>query len=122
MNSEKQHQLLELFFPKLYGRFSDLSNRFGGKMVAEKFKKVFLTNAAGKGFAKSGGFDIKEASTDWEEYRNLTSELIKFAIGVAGTKTVAKEIRATISEVEKETGQSLYEIGFKLNLNRYLEG
>lgn len=121
MNSEKQQQLLELFFPKLYGRFSDLVDRFGGKIVAGKFKKVFLTNAAGKGFKKGGGFDIEEASIDWEEYRNLTSELIKFSIGVAGTKTVAKEIQATISEIESETGENLYEIGFKLSLNRYLE-
>lgn len=121
MNTEKEQELLDLCFPRLYGRFSELVNNFGGKLVAEKFKETFLAHATGKGFKQGGGFDLIEASVDWEEYRNLMSELIEFTIGVAGKKTVGKEIQAAIREVEEKTGENLYEIGFKLNLNKYME-
>lgn len=121
MNPNNQKELLNLCFPRLYSRLTELTGRWGGNKVSENLKQVFLAHASGKGFNQSGKFVLSDASADWAEYRNLTSQLIEFTIGVAGRKAVAKEIQKTIDEIEKETGESLYETGFKLNLLRYLE-
>lgn len=120
MNLEQQQQLLDLCFPRLYGRLKTLVGRLGGEKIEQNLKNIFLAQAKGQGFKKGGAFSVEEASIDWADYKKLTDELIKFTAQVAGEKLVKKEIRAVISEIEKETGQSLYEIGFKLGLNRYL--
>ncbi len=121
MNSNRQQELLNLCVPRLYRRFANLAGTWGGKKVSENLKQVFLTHATGKGFSKDGSFILEDASVDWAEYRYLTSQLIEFTIGITGKNIVAREIQATIDEIEKETGESLYETGFKLNLLRYLE-
>ncbi len=121
MNSNRQQELLNLCVPRLYRRFANLAGAWGGKKVSENLKQVFLTHATGKGFSKDGSFILEDASVDWAEYRYLTSQLIEFTIGITGKNIVAREIQATIDEIEKETGESLYETGFKLNLLRYLE-
>ena len=47
----------------------------------------------------------------------MTAELIKFTAGVVGGKTVEKEIRGVLDEIEQEYGESIYEIRFKLGLH-----
>jgi len=120
MNSGQQQQLLDLCFSRLYGQFNTLVGRFGGKKLEQNLKGIFLSQAKGKGFQKGGAFEVEEASIDWDNYKKLTNELIKFTADVAGKKLVEKEIRAVFSTIEKESGQSLYEIAFKLGLHRYL--
>jgi hypothetical protein len=121
MNSGKQQHLLDLCFSRLYGRFNKLVGRFGGKKLEQNLKTIFLAQAKGQGFKQGGGFNVEEASIDWVDYRNLTSQLINFTAEVAGKKTVGNEIRSLVSEIEQETDESLYEIGFKLGLNQYTE-
>ena len=122
MDSDKQQQLLDLCFSRLYSRFNILVGRFGGKKHEQNLKTIFLSKAKGQGFRAGGEFNVREASIDWNDYRNLTDELVKFTAGVAGQNLVEKEVRKAINEVEKESGQSLYEIGFKLGLHQYLKG
>ena len=120
MNPEQQQKLLDLFFPRLYGQFNKLVSRFGGKKIEQNLKNIFLAQAKGRGFQEGGAFKVEEASIDWANYKSLTDELIKFTAQVAGKNLVEKEIRAVFSEIEKESGQSLYEVAFKLGLHRYL--
>ena len=121
MNPGQQQQLLDLCFSRLYGRFSALVGRLGGKKLEQNLKKIFLAQAKGKGFKKGGTSDVAEVSIDWDDYKKLTDELIRFTSQVAGKNLVEKDIRAAFSDVETETGQRLYEIAFKLGLHRYLD-
>jgi len=120
MDSRKQQQLLDQCFSCLYSRFNKLVGRFGGEKLEQNLKNIFLAIAKGKGFKVDGDFNVEKGSIDWADYRNVTDELIKFTAGVAGKKTVEKEIRIVVSEIEQESGENLYEIGFKLGLNQYL--
>ena len=121
MDIVEQQQLLDLCFSRLYGRFNNLVGKFGGKNLEQNLKKIFLSQAKGQGFQRGGAINVKEAAIDWADYQNLTNELIKFTAAVAGKKTVEKEIRNILIEIEKEAGESFYEIRFKLGLHIYLK-
>lgn len=95
--------------------------KFGGEKPEQNSKRIFLSQAKGLGFQRGGAINDKEAAIDWADYWKLTNELIKFTAAVAVKKTVEKEIRNILIEIEKEAGESFYEIRFNLGLHIYLE-
>ena len=120
MTPEKQQQVLNQIFSGIYGQLSELLGRFGGKPLQENLKQLFLTLARGKGFSSSGGINLADADIDWAGYRNLMTRLIDFSAGAVGKNQLEKAIGGVIGEVEKSSGEGLYETCFKLGIHRYV--
>lgn len=119
-----QNMLRDLFSVQVRSLYL-LINHFGGASLAERLDQT-LVDAAGRYrwnlVSNEGAIRNFKKNLRWGIYHRVMSDVIRYAVSVAGYRLVEERIKETTRILEKRRRRSYFEIAFRLGLHRMSRG
>ncbi len=119
----QEKKTVEYCIGALSQKLCDLVGNFAGKKARLELLDQINTQFAGSKLAGLVGndFSVSIKRPDWSAISEVIEKTIASAANIVGRKTVEKEIRTAMKEIESDLSANLFEEYFRLNLHHYLD-
>ncbi|MCP4432248.1 MAG: hypothetical protein GY806_14830 [Gammaproteobacteria bacterium] len=115
----KDKQFLKHVVNAVSAQLIDIVTRIGGNKAKQETSALFKKLATESNFELTDrDFYIEVGESNWSDGKTLLGGLMDHVSAITGTKIIEKELSATLQKTEKELGTNLYEVYFRLGVDK----